>query len=236
MPALPSPVIRSYFERGCVAVAIFACGCAAREPLPVLPPPPEPQAKVVAAPHPDSIAWTIRPQVQIRTLAGLQMLAGPVAVLRILGEDSIGLRVWCATCPEAAIGWADTADVAFPGTLPATAASGDLISFVLALSEAAAAHDVDALRPVMADEFTFSLRSGGGRLEALGQWEREGYRTLSRLPALLEGGLETTDGRVWAAPAAFARDAGYSGLRAGFKRNAEGLWEWVFLVGGTGAD
>ncbi len=222
---------RSYFKLVCLAVAAAVGGCTAREPLPVLPAPPEPQAPVVAAPHPDSIAWTIRPQVPIRTLAGQQLVAGPVAVLRILGEDSIGLRVWCATCPEAAVGWADTADVALPGVPPAVAAGRNLIAFVLALSEAAAAHDIDALRPVMADEFTFSLRSGGGRLEALSQWEREGYRTLSRLPTLLEAGLETTDGRVWAAPAAFARDANYSGLRAGFKRNAAGRWEWVYLVG-----
>ena len=204
--------------------------CTARQPLPELPPPPEPADGVSLVPIPDTLAWTIKPEVEVRTLAGTQPLAGPVVALRLLGADSLGLRVWCGSCPEPAVGWVDSADVAFPGVAPADAADRDLISFVLALGEAAGDHDVAALRAVMSDEFTFSLGSGGGRLEALSAWEAEGFASLDRLPALLEGGLETINERVWVAPAAFARDAGYRGLRAGFQRNAAGRWQWVFLV------
>ena len=60
----------------------------------------------------------------------------------------------------------------------------------------------------------------------------EQYRTLDRMPFVLDRGVATVVGTpVWAAPPDYAADSRYGDLRAGFRRGPQG-WEWIFLVRG----
>ena len=111
------------------------------------------------------------------------------------------------------------------------AARLDLADFVLAVRAAASARDVDALRAVMARDFVHTLGPiDMGLLETFAAWEREQYRTLDRLPFILDRGVATVPGTpVWAAPPEWAASLQYRDLRAGFRRGPDG-WEWIFLV------
>ncbi|HEU0298559.1 MAG TPA: hypothetical protein VFR37_03875, partial [Longimicrobium sp.] len=87
------------------------------------------------------------------------------------------------------------------------------------------------LRPVMSRDFVHSLGPlDMGLLETFAAWERERYRTLDRMPVILDRGVASVPGTtVWAAPPEWASIPGYADVRAGFRRGENG-WEWIFLV------
>jgi hypothetical protein len=210
-----------------VLLALGACG----GPRTAVAPEPEPAPGLVPEfPHP--LAWTNRPHVPIRTDAAAEAVPLPFTRLNVLGVDTLGLRVRCLYCIPAVEGWVARDAVVAEAAPPRVAAAAGLAEFVLAVREAAGRRDEAALHPVMATDFTFSLEGGGGPGNAFRRWEFQGFRALDNLPPLLDRGLATRDSVIWAAPPAFVTDPEYRGPRAGFRRNAQGRWEWIFLVGG----
>lgn len=103
-----------------------------------------------------------------------------------------------------------------------------LAEFVVAVRSAAARRDVAALQPVLARWFTHSLAGGDSPIEAVGAWQRERFRTLDLVPALLDGGV-VEDAPIWVAPPEFVAQPGFTGLRTGFARE-QGVWKWIFLT------
>ena len=108
---------------------------------------------------------------------------------------------------------------------------GSAAAFALALRQGAARRDLVALWPLMSTDFAFSPLASYGRDRAQSSWISDNFRALDQLPALLDAGL-TPLGDWWVAPPAFARIVGYRALRAGFRKAADGKWEWVYLVQG----
>jgi hypothetical protein len=139
--------------------------------------------------------------------------------------------VRCVHCRGEVEGWIARERVAHHPRLPAEAAGLDLADFALAVRAAALRRDVDALRAVMGPDFSHQLGPvEPGILETLAAWEREGFASLDRLPALLDRGIAAVSGTpVWAAPPEHATTRGYADLRAGFRPGTDG-WEWIFLV------
>lgn len=179
--------------------------------------------------------WTRAPATELRPdSAGVRgTVANAFTRLEVLRSDSSSLYVRCVVCTPRVEGWVETEGVVFEPRAPAQAADGELADFLLAVRDAASRRDVAALRAVMGRGFTHSFAGGDGVVEALGRWEQEGFRRLDRLPFLLDRGVATPDGTIWAAPPAWVTDRAYSDLRAGFRREG-GRWEWVFLVPGPG--
>lgn len=208
-------------------VSVILLGCAATPP----PPPPAPAAAGYDFPH-DTV-WTARPEAALRVDSATTIaLPHPLTALVVLAADSAGLHVRCLACErndEGRVGWGS---VIFESAAPPDRVRGPLAEFALAVRSAAARRDIDALRQVMSPEFTFAFIGPQGREEAIAAWVDEGYATLDVLPALLDRGLATRDQLLWAAPPAHLLEIGYRGLRAGFRRNAAGEWEWLFLVRG----
>lgn len=220
-------------------VLIAACGPAQRRPAPTSAPPPAPTVPpVVQPPAPPPIVqfqavWTRDAGTQLRTEAGGVPLPYVFMRLEVLRADTADLLVRCAVCPGTPEGWIERARVVHAPLPPADAARLDLADFVLAVREAAAQRDLEALRPVMPRDFVHSLGPlDMGLLETFASWEREAYRTLDRMPFVLDRGVATVVGTpVWAAPPEYATVQGYGDLRAGFRRGPDG-WEWIFLVHG----
>ncbi|HEX6036679.1 hypothetical protein [Longimicrobium sp.] len=215
---------------------IAACTPAPRRPAAVAPPPVAPP--VVRPPAPPPIVqfqnvWTRDAGTQLRTDAGGVPLPYVFMRLEVLRADTADLLVRCPVCPGTPEGWIERARVVHAPLRPADAARLDLADFVLSVREAAAQRDVEALRSVMARDFVHTLGPlEMGLLETFASWEREGYRTLDRMPFLLDRGVATVVGTpVWAAPPEYASQQGYGDLRAGFRRGPDG-WEWIFLVRG----
>lgn len=214
-----------------VPLLVLLCACAAPRPAPApAPPAPAPPA------FPYATVWTREAGTALRPdSAGAAVPALPNAFTRleVLRADSASLYVRCVVCTPRGEGWVAKARVVFePGT-PSLAAGGELAEFLLAVRAAAARRDMAALRPVMSRQFTHSLGGADGIMEAVARWEQEGFRRLDRLPWLLDRGVASPDGIVWAAPPAWAADRAYRDLRAGFRREGN-RWEWVFLVPGPG--
>ena len=94
------------------------------------------------------------------------------------------------------------ARVAWEARPPAEARQGDLADFVVALRGAAVRQDWEALRSVMARDFVHTLGPiDMGLLETFAAWEREQYRTLDRMPFILDRGVASVPGTtIWAAP------------------------------------
>lgn len=209
---------------------LCVAGCGPRQTAapaaPAAPPPPFPHAAV----------WTREGGIALRPdSAGVAQapLANAFTRLEVLRSDSASLYVRCVVCTPRVEGWVEKERVVFEPRTPALAAHGDLPEFLLAVRAAAARRDVAALRPVMSRRFAHSLGGADGVVEAIGRWEQEGFRRLDRLPFLLDRGVATPDGAVWAAPPAWVTDRSYRDLRAGFRREGD-RWEWVFLVPGPG--
>jgi hypothetical protein len=180
------------------------------------------------------MAWTARAAVQIRTAAGQPTtVAHPFTRFDVLDVDSTGsiLLLRCARCAEPTEGWIRKEDLITEPLPLERAVEGSLAEFALALRQSAISRDLPALREVMYRDFTFSFGGGGGPADAFSRWRHEGYRSLEALPALLDHGLATDDGVLWAAPPAFLADEDFRGLRAGFRR-VENRWEWLYLVRG----
>ncbi len=207
---------------------LAAAACAPR-PAPRPPAPPPPPA---APPFPHATVWTRGEGTPVRVdSARTAAIPRLFTRLEVLGSDSAALRVRCVVCAPQVEGWVEKRSVVYETLAPDAAAQGELAGFLLAVRAAAARHDVAALRPVLSRSFTSSLEpTGEGIIETLHRWEQERYRSLDRLPALLDAGVASRDGRIWAAPQAYLATPGYPGLRAGFRRGGT-RWEWVFLVG-----
>lgn len=211
-----------------LAIALFvlvaACGGVRRAhapPAPAAPPVPP------AAPY----VWTREPGVRLRGDSAETQLPYTFMRLDVVSADSAGFTVRCAFCARPTAGWVSRDDVIHDSrTRPGVAAGMDLASFLLAVRAAASARDVAALREVMAREFVHDLSGRDGMVEALGDWEREAYRRLDRLPFVLDRGVSAVPRtEVWAAPPEYATDVRFRDLRAGFVRR-DGYWSWVFLT------
>lgn len=201
------------------------------------PPPPPPPAEPPQVPSPfvPAEAWTARPGVPLRAGNGLSWISHPLTRLEVLGPDSLGLAVRCATCPGAPAGTVARDDLLFSPLSPELAARASLAEFALAVRHAAARHDLDALRLVMVPGFSFSFVGPQGREDALRTWEWTRFQQLDSVPALLDRGLATRDSVLWAAPPEHFERLGYRGMRLGFRPGADGRWEWIFLIRGEQA-
>jgi hypothetical protein len=183
------------------------------------------------APYP--AVWTARPEVAL--FNGFDRAVAIERVftrLDVLGHDSLGLRLRCSSCFEPVEGYLPSEDYVVDHLPPEIAAWGQLAEFALAVRTAAENHDLAALRPVMAADFSFSFVGIQSVETATAVWETEQFRTLEQVPSLLDYGLSTRDGRIWSAPPAFLDDPSYQGLRLGFRQGADGRWEWLYLLRG----
>lgn len=216
-------------------LSLAACTAPARRPVPV-PPPVVPPVVQPAPPPPivqDQSVWTRDAGVQMRLDGGSLTLPYVFMRLEVLRADTTDLLVRCVHCLGVPVGWVTRESVVHAPQRPEVARRLDLAEFVLAVRAAASAQDVEALRPVMARDFVHTLGPiDMGLLETFAAWEREQYRTLDRLPFVLDRGVATViTTPVWAAPPEYAADIRYGDLRAGFRRGPQG-WEWIFLVRG----
>jgi hypothetical protein len=196
---------------------------------------PPPESVLLPAPParysaPDTV-WTDAPDRALRRDAAPYVLRRAFTRLEVLEADSAELLVQCTVCGEPVIGWVARNQVIHAPTTPDSAAVRSIAEFALAVRRAAIEQDPVALDRVLAHDFTFSSLGSYGRDLALMAWRSENYRTLSRVPALLDQGLSPM-GEFWVAPPNFAERFGYSGFRLGFTRTAAGRWEWVFAVAG----
>jgi hypothetical protein len=195
------------------------------------PEPPAPQPEPEPDPFPFEVVWSAGPDL---TLAAPDEPGGtPLALfsrLEVFGRDSLGLRVACAVCPGRARGIVSEADVVFEVLPPEIAAWGTLAEFALAVRDAAERLDLAALRPILASDFSFSFVGPQTPETAFDVWRFEQFATLRRVPELLDQGLTTRDGRIWAAPPRFYAERAYGDLRLGFRRDPSGRWEWLFLI------
>jgi hypothetical protein len=217
------------------SAVVLLCACASPPPPPPPAPPPEPLPSFAY-----STVWTAQPGVPLIAEASTHILPHPAMRLEVVGFDSLGLHVRCDLCPTTPAGRVSETDVVGSAMTPAAAAEhGTIADFALAVRQAALERDVAALRQVMDPDFVFSLRMGGGPIEAVAAWEREAYASLDALVALIDRGLGSrwhgtgvaVRDELWVAPAEFASDRTYPGLRAGFRR-VDGRWVWTSLVRG----
>lgn len=213
-----------------LAVALIAGMTACAQPPPPPPsPPPEPPPP---PPFPHAVVWTARPGVRLVTADSAHVEIPAVFTrLEVLEADSAALTVRCHGCGGRTTGRASLTDLVYEVVSPQEAAGRELAEFVLAVRQAAARRDVLGLRSVMARDFTYSFGGGGGPTEALAVWERQGFHPLDRLVAVLDRGLTSREGELWAAPPEHFAGLEYLDYRAGFRRSG-GRWEWVFFVRG----
>lgn len=85
----------------------------------------------------------------------------------------------------------------------------------------------------MARDFFFSFVGSQTPEAAIAVWQSEDFASLDQVPALLAEGLGTIDGKIWAAPREYVESLGYQGLRLGFRKKADGSWEWLYLIRGV---
>jgi hypothetical protein len=215
---------------------IIGSAACAPSPAPILHPqeseaPPTPSI----APPPAEVGWTSRPNVEMELPEGGSIaVMHPFARMELIQVDSVGLLVRCSACPGVPLGYLAEDDLVLGALPPEVAAWSGLAEFALSIRDAAESHDLQALRPVMAYDFSFGFIGMQTIEHAFSAWIGENFVTLTRLPALLDRGLASRDGRIWTAPPEFLTDPGYSGLRAGFRRRADGRWEWIYLIQGVG--
>jgi hypothetical protein len=114
----------------------------------------------------------------------------------------------------------------FGANLPPAAARA-----IAEVENAAASRDVGRLRPLMADEFTYSFGDSPSADTAVVMWQAD-PTILSEIGKALSAGCaqDRKDGQV-VCPAAFLTDQSFAGYRAGF-RNVGGAWKMVFFVAG----
>jgi hypothetical protein len=214
-----------------VALSLLT-GCASPPPPPPPPVPLPPPAPVIVPFH-TPVVWTAGPGVELDVGVGEPVVVErPFMPLSTVGRDDVGLLVECGFCEGDPIGYvADEAIVSDP-VPPEIAAWGSLADFALSIREAAAHRDLDALRQVMAFDFTSSLVGPQHPDAAFAVWRDEEFESLDRVPSLLSGGLAPLDGGIWSAPLEFVENVNYRGLRLGFRRAPDGRWEWIYLIRG----
>lgn len=216
---------------------LAACG-GPRRPArvaPIVVPPPPAVIDTTPPPPPVIVAnqsvWTRDAGTLLRGEADGVRLPYIFMRLDVLRADTTDLLVRCVHCPGAPEGWIGRESVVHHVLRPDQVRKMDLAEFALAVRDAASQRDTSRLRRAMSREFVHSLGPlEMGLLETFAAWEREGYRSIDRLPFILDRGVVTVPGTpVWAAPPEYASQLGYQDLRAGFRRGADG-WEWIFLV------
>src|SRR5690606_36561942 len=111
----------------------------------------------------------------------------------VVGRDPTGLLVQCRHCEGMPIGYVADEDVVYDPLPPEVAAWGSLADFALAIREAAANRDLDALRTVMAFDFSSSLVGPQHPDAAFAVWRNEQFASLDRVPSLLAQGLAPLD-------------------------------------------
>lgn len=210
---------------------LLLASCASPPPPPP-PPAPEPPPEPVFE-FPYTQVWTAGPSTVLHTdSAGAIDVPRPFTRLEVLQADTAGALVRCNRCERVVEGRVDWDAVVFAPQDPATAAHGTISEFALAIRRSAESRDLDALRQVMARDFTYALIGPTGPEAAIAGWEAEGFAALEMVPELLDRGLATRDETLWAAPAEHLEELGYRGYRLGFRARADGRWEWSFLVRG----
>ena len=220
-----------------VCAFLAACGGPrppARVAPVVLPPPPEvidttpPPPPVIVA---NQSVWTRDAGTLLRGETDGVRLPFIFMRLDVLRADTTDLLVRCVHCPGAPQGWISRQSEVHYVRPRSDPRKLELADLVLAVRQAASQRDVEALRRLMSREFVHTLGPlEMGLLETFAAWEREGYRTVDRLPFILDRGVATVPGTpVWAAPPEYAAQLGYQDVRAGFRRGTDG-WEWIFLV------
>lgn len=184
-------------------------------------------------PFPHAVAWSAVPNLRIAGDGGVDLWIPTLFTrLEVEGTDSLGVRVSCAVCEPMIGGYVTERDLIAETLPPEIAAWGTFPEFLLSIRDAAARHDLEALRPVMTPEFTSSFFGIQNPDAAFATWQAEGYASLDELPALLDQGVATRDSLLWSTPPAFVADITYQGPRSGFRRRADGRWEWLYLVRG----
>lgn len=220
-------------------LVMAAAACAPAPPPPAAPPP-----APAIPPFPAAVVWSAKadlivqpfPQATDSAAVDASVESGvvprPFTRLEVLGRDSLGLLVRCLVCQQVADGYVDQEWVIYHAFPPEVAAWGTLSEFSLSIREAAVSRDLEGLMAVMAPDFSFSFVGVQSPGSALDVWASEDFRTLERIPELLDEGLSTTTGRIWSAPPAFTADLHYRGLRLGFRQRPDGRWEWLYLIAG----
>lgn len=210
-----------------LVAALLVAGCGHSPPP--SPPPPAPAAGA-AMPAPDTV-WTARDSVELRGDSRGYWLPRAFTRLEVVGADSTTLLVRCALCADGAGGRVARSQVIHEPLPIESLAAASHAELALALRAAAVAHDLDTLYPLMSRDFSFSSLGASGRDLAVASWRSENFRTLERLPELLDRGISRL-GDLWVAPPEYATQYEYRPLRTGFRRSEAGRWEWVFLVRG----
>jgi hypothetical protein len=221
---------------GVLVPALAIMSACATPPPPAPPPPapiPAPPSPPVPPPYPFARVYTSAAGATVRQEVGDSSTIEEAFVpLDVLGRDSVGLLVRCQTCTPPVAGRISEDEIVHTAAAPEVAALGSLGEFALAVSTAAEAHDLEALRAVMSPEFFFSFVGVQNPDAAFEVWRSEDFAALDQVPSLLAEGLGTADGKIWAAPREYVESLNYRGLRLGFRKRPDGRWEWLFLIRG----
>ncbi|HEX9939042.1 MAG TPA: hypothetical protein VGB15_18010 [Longimicrobium sp.] len=212
------------------ALALLAAAACTPPPRRVVQPPAPPPLPSGPPPFTATEVWSAEPGVVLRGDSGSVTLPWAFMRLAVVRVDSTELLVRCMVCRGFPAGRVEKSRVVHEARPPLDARQLGLADFALAVREAARRKDVEALRRVMARDFTSTLDGPEGPGEAIAGWQGPRAGELERLAGLLDRGVVSTGGGgVWAAPPEFVNQRGYSDLRAGFRRGASG-WEFSFLV------
>lgn len=217
----------------CAILTLTAAGCTASSAP--LPPRSAPEPESGLQPFAYETVWTRTPDVGLVTDSGTLALIHPFTRLDVLGRDSIGLVVACQVCDPPTVGRVREEDVIMARLAPEVAAWGELVEFVFSIRDAARRHDIDALLPIMAPDFSYDFVGVQTRKAAVEVWRAEEYRSLDELVEILDQGLATHGDGIWSAPPDFVSDRTYQRLRTGVRRRPDGRWEWLYLIRGIGA-
>jgi hypothetical protein len=208
-------------------IVLALSGCSAPPP-PVAMPAPE-VAPIPA--FPADLVWTREPETVVRRPDGSGVSLPYIFTrLEVVGVDSVGLVVRCATCFGAPEGYVEKEAILHEELPPEVAAWGSLDEFALAVRGAAQRGELDRLRPIMAPDFSHSFVGIQTPEGAFSSWESEQFSSLAAVPDLLDRGLATRDGRIWSAPPDFVERWEFRGLRLGFRQRVDGRWEWLYLI------
>lgn len=102
---------------------------------------------------------------------------------------------------------------------------------VLAVRKAAESGDLEALRPWMADGFSWSFGGDLDADQAIARW-RDRPEVLRDLVAVIDRGcVAGQEAERVICPPEYGSDPGYLGYRAGFVRRPEG-WRMTFFIAG----
>ncbi len=150
-----------------------------------------------------------------------------VAIHRRLKKYAVRLKVTSDSDRQVKVEKRGPGDLGrFGANLPPAAARA-----ISEVEQAAASRDVGRLRPLMADEFTYSFGDSPSADTAIAMWQAD-PAILAELDKALSAGCaqDKKDAQV-VCPAAFLSDGNFAGYRAGF-RDVGGAWKMVFFVAG----